>query len=553
VSDHSRAHARSQFAPASADFVRACSFARDRLIGACREGRATQDRLLLDLLARHGGTAFGREHGFVRIQSVADYRRAVPTRGYDELAPWIDRAASGEHGVLTSDAASMFLRTSGTTSASKLIPSTRHWRVAFRGPAVYAQWGTYLRYHPELIEHPYAVLDLTWDRREPSDYLASGVPYQSITNRAASVGESDWQPPWYHAPWFDVAAAEIPYRDRLYFKLRHFVDQDLRVISAVNPSTLVAIAELLQSEAAQFIEDVHDGTIAGRPFGPRNPARAREMEAMAARCGALLPEDLWPDLTLVVSWKAAMAAMYLPKIHGLYPHAESLPFMSTGTEGVVTIPIDRHPTAGILAVDQGFYEFMPPSEPGTTLLSHELDVGADYLVVMTQGNGLYRYQTGDVYRVVRMVQDAPFLEYRGRASSFSSFTGEKLTEHQVFQAIVDSLRALGLEASDYVCCPVWEDPPGYTVAAEPESRWPHAVSAALALEIDRQLQIRNVEYASKRTSGRLRQVQVVVVGGRRLSQLRSRDLRPGVSPLQIKRTVLQRDDAMVKEVDQCLQ
>jgi hypothetical protein len=549
------AHADSQLGNPG-PFLRACAEARQQLAAACRVGTATQARLLTELVARHADTHFGREHGFSSIDNMADFRRAVPIRDYDQHASWIERAAAGEPRVLTLDEPAMFLRTSGTTGASKKIPSTRFWRETFRGPAIYAQWGTYLRYHPEILEHPHAVLDLTWDRRLPGDHVASGVPYQSITNRPSSSGPGDWLPPWYHAPWFEVAPADVGYRERLYLKLRHFIEHDLRAIASVNPSTLLVVAEMLKEDASSLIEDVFNGTLGRRVFGPKNAARSRELEAIADRNGGLVPAEVWPGLGLVVCWKSAMAGRYLPQVQEAFPDAEILPFMSTGTEGVVTIAKDRHPEGGMLAVNQAVFEFVPagdgsagsvaPDSP--TLLPHELEEDQSYLVIMTQGNGLYRYLSGDVYRVFRMARGVPGLEYRGRSNNFCSFTGEKITETQVSDAFREALRERSLRAAQFACCPTWGQPPWYTFVVEPESSWSPDGCAALEQGIDQALQSMNIEYASKRFSERLGSARVRVVARGAFRRWRESMLATGVSPLQLKQVILQKDDSLLRQM-----
>src|SRR5207248_7359996 len=45
----------------------------------------TQERTLRRLVHRARATRFGRDHGFRRIRSVADFQRAVPIRTYESL------------------------------------------------------------------------------------------------------------------------------------------------------------------------------------------------------------------------------------------------------------------------------------------------------------------------------------------------------------------------------------------------------------------------------------------------------------------------------------
>ncbi|RYD46242.1 MAG: GH3 auxin-responsive promoter, partial [Verrucomicrobiaceae bacterium] len=79
---------------------------------------------LRDILDRHGGSAFGRAHGFEGIRSPEDFREAIRPMNYDDHRSWIERCAAGERNVLACDEPSAFERTSGTSSQPKWIPLT---------------------------------------------------------------------------------------------------------------------------------------------------------------------------------------------------------------------------------------------------------------------------------------------------------------------------------------------------------------------------------------------------------------------------------------------
>jgi hypothetical protein len=76
---------------------------RDGLLAALAAPREAMDRTLAGLVTANAGTSFGLEHDFKSIRGPEDFRSAVPIRDYDALAPWINRAAHGERGVLSAD------------------------------------------------------------------------------------------------------------------------------------------------------------------------------------------------------------------------------------------------------------------------------------------------------------------------------------------------------------------------------------------------------------------------------------------------------------------
>ncbi|HEY8206022.1 MAG TPA: GH3 auxin-responsive promoter family protein [Myxococcaceae bacterium] len=534
-------------------FRERCQAAREAFLAACDDPGGAQRRALAECIQPNRDTEFGRAHGFSGIREPADYRRQVPIRDYDELSPWIDRAVAGGERVLTAEPPNLWLRTSGTTGPSKTIPQTPVWRHRFRGPAIYAQWAAYLLYHPELADHSHATMDLSWERDTPTHFLGRGVPYQAITHREASLGGADWTPPWHDAPWFSYGAEAAQYGRRMYLRLRHFVGRDLRAIVAVNPSTPIVLANHLAASGPELAREIFEGTVFGGKASPPDRTLARALERMISRSGALRPREVWPRLNLVVCWRSASAALYADELRSLYPHAELLPFSTTGTEGVVTLPVDRHPTAGVLAVTQGFYELLPHDEHGQgpcdpharTLLPDELTVGRDYRLVLTQANGLYRYAVGDVYRVLEYVGGVPRLEYIARDGVFSSFTGEKLTEAQVAASTQAALRARGVRAARFTCCPTWARPPRYTLVVEPDAPLSAAQQGLLARELDLQLSAHNDEYGSKRASGRLDPPAVEVVEPRTFQRYWDERVAAGASAAQLKHLWLQRDDAIL--------
>src|SRR5437870_11177555 len=70
---------------------------------ATHHPREVQERLLRRILRSQSETAFGRDHGFRCIGTVADYRRQVPVAGYERVEPYMDRMRRGELTALVTD------------------------------------------------------------------------------------------------------------------------------------------------------------------------------------------------------------------------------------------------------------------------------------------------------------------------------------------------------------------------------------------------------------------------------------------------------------------
>ncbi|GAA0689151.1 GH3 auxin-responsive promoter family protein [Streptomyces malaysiensis subsp. malaysiensis] len=542
-------------------FIRRTSRALARQRRFCADPVPVAEAVLGDLLGQATGTSFGDEHGLGPARTLADFKAAVPIRDYESIRPYIERQLTGESRVLTRSEPYAFLKTSGTSGRPKLVPTTRHWRNRYRGPALYAQWGLYFQRLGLTSLYEGAVLDLSWER-SPAPAGSGRFPVYSVTGRPASVGERDWTPPWYDVPWF-TGGDDSDAATGLYRKLRLLVDRDVRLIVAVNPSKITALAAELSASAERLVREVREGTLLGAPHPllRPDPALAWRLDALRDFGGGdLLLPDLWPNLSLLVCWRSASARFYQGWLERIAPDVPVIPFSTTGTEGIVTLPVDTHPSAGPLAVGQGVYEFVPcpesddgsPLTPDEETLSFaELSTGGTYRLVMSQANGLYRYDVGDVYRVAGWVGELPRLEFAGRGGSVSSFTGEKLTEQDFFAAVHRALPAGdGMSPPVFSAVPVWDTPPYYVLTVE----WPRPLQAMGTAEFARRAEAAlcdvNSEYEDKRRTGRLRPLRVRALSPGTFRNLAERRSRQGIASAQVKHYWLQRDGRLLRELDE---
>jgi GH3 auxin-responsive promoter len=517
--------------------------------------RAAADAVFDDLLAQAEDTFFGRKHLLAGVRTRADWKKAIPIRSYPEFQPYIDKILDGDSAVLTASYPYAFLKTSGSSGKPKLIPTTRHWRDRYRGRGLYAQWGLYFAAVGFEQARGTSVLDLSWERSMPSP--PGERPVYPISQRPAAVSTLDWLPPWYDESWFHAIQDE-DYPGGLYRKLRLLAGSDVRILVSINPSKTINLAEVLAERAEDLIADLRDGTLAGAPCADgADRALADRLQAVHRRSGSLRLTDLWPRLSVSVTWNSASAALYRPWLEEAVPGVRKLPFSATGTEAIVTIPVDGHPSAGPLAVDLGMYEFVPVAgreedsqiEPDAESLEYwQLEPGQAYSVVTSQANGLYRYDLGDRYTVVDFVGAAPRLEFVGRTGFGGSFTGEKLTEDDVYTAVLNALGDAWRTRPVFSCFPIWATPPGYTVAIE----WPTGLgtwhAAALATRIEAELQRLNIEYAEKRRTLRLRPVRVQPVRHGAFRRAEEQRCRAGAPSAQLKHHWIHRNADLLDQL-----
>jgi hypothetical protein len=505
--------------------------AAQRFRAALADARGTQTRLLFDeCITPNVDTSFGREHGFARMRSIDDFRAAVPIRTYDEMVPWIERAAAGEKGVLTAEDPLCFNRTSGTGSAPKLIPVTRSYRMTHDRDRALAAWGLVAERHPDLLAHENALVNLVRDIRPVTTTTSGGIPWLPFSIGCANHLRDELQgEPGTAAEWALVPEHITDEQERKYYRLRLAIEHDVRGFFATNPSTLLVLADQLHAALPRLIRELTEGTVCGVPGRAPAPERARELEAFVGR--RITMKHVWPALSVVMSWTAASCGLYLPRVLERYGEGVQVqPVLSNSSEGPLTMVSTEHLTAGPPCITDVFYELLPVGGTQTQLVD-ELDVGAEYAMIMTQSCGLYRYAIGDVFRVASRQGNVPLIEFVGREGVVSSFTGEKLTEAHIVQTLAT------VDVGHATCFPRWGEPPYYTFVVESPR-----TDDTLAARLDAELCRHNEEYASKRETARLAPAQVQFVAPGTFARYRDLLAKTGTAPDQVKHKLIHRDD-----------
>lgn len=494
-----------------ADFMDRCFKFREALVESLENPAEAERKVFRHIISVVRNTEYARAVGISDSPDVEEFKKRIPISDYDGISPWLDEQASAGNSahIVTNDTILRWLKTSGTSSKPKKIPYTSQWIFQYRVPALYAQWATYIRYCPSMLAHRFATLDLTVSREHPKEFL-SNIPFQSITNRPHPLGSDDWCPPWHDEPWFSPDISH-DYGVRTYHRLRYFLASDLRAIVAINPSNLIALKNYLVDHLGELCSDIERGTLEGREVMGPDPGTAERLLGICSDPDFNF-RDIWPNLELIVCWTNSTARLYVHQLEKLFPGVTILPFMAVGTEGVVTIPVDDSIDAQPLAINQGFYEFVDADtdlggvvgQPLTDTLSfRELELGKSYYLIMSQVNGMVRYLSSDVYQVAGYLGQVPLLRFSGRKGIYNSFTGEKLTEEQIIDAMAQTLSNLKMKDSLFYCCPVWSSVPYYRFLVESGDPDNGDLATLLSRSIDSTLGTRNHEYRDKRASGRL--------------------------------------------------
>ena len=487
-----------------------------QLEAAATNPQATQMTFLQRLLARNADTIFGREHGFDRIRTAADYRRVVPVADYERLRPYVNRLLAGESNILTASPPLMFARTSGTTGQPKYIPITRESEAG--GSRLMRQWlYRALQDRPRFLDR--ATLGIVSPGVE--GYVPCGLPYGSVSGRIyqqiPAVVQRSYAVPY---PVF-----EIKDYDARYFAIARFaLTRSLSFISTPNPSTLIRLANVIATQTDRLIRAIHDGnlgvdagnlTAALQPFLKPQPRRARQLARIVQQFGTLRPQDCWPELQLLGCWTGGSAGL---QAQHLAAHFGPVPLRDLGylaSEARITLPLENNTAAGLLALTENYYEFVPEAAVDDAnppvLGCHELEVGQRYSLLLTTAAGLYRYCIHDIVEVTGFYRATPLLAFARKGKDMSNLVGEKLHANHVMLAMDQVQQRYGLSVLRYTLQPN-DDATGYALQVEltedAPTLSPDWWSEIFAPAFERALAAVNLEYGQKRNSHRLSPVTV---------------------------------------------
>jgi hypothetical protein len=508
-----------------------------------RPAQAQLERLI-SIISRNQNTAFGSQHGFSSVKSIRDFQSCVPIRTYDELSPYIERMTSGERNVLTAESPIMFARTSGTTASAKYIPVTPEYLREFRRASVVSGYHT-LRSFPGIASG--VALSVVSSARE--GLTAGGLPYGAISGylfeREPALIKRFVSPIPY-------SVFQIPdWETRYYAILRLAIQLPISFIYTLNPSTIMLLSKRLFEHRESLVKDIVDGAISTPDRLPSKTlddmsALLRPDKPRARRLLQLIkenrftPEQIWPQLKVICCWTKAAASFYLndfPEHFGQTPICDITYGASEGRGSVFLSP-----QAQVLALRSHFFEFIPEAEIDssnpTILLANDLEVGKNYYILFTTSGGLYRYNINDVVKVTAFHNNAPAIEFQHKGGNISSFTGEKISESQVTEALSKTLCETGIKLRFFTVIPEFKPAPHYQLLVEPD----RSQNGDLSLEAFRKLSNQfeqnlgrlNVEYKGKRESLRLAPVEIAVLPAGTYEQLRKRLASAGVADAQIK-------------------
>ncbi len=500
-----------------------------RFHAGLEDPEAAQQEVLRGLVRGAEGTEFGREHNLGQVRTLADFRAAVPLRTHEQLQPWLHRVADGEERVLTREPVKQLLETSGTTGSPKHLPVTASWA--------------------KTVQEAQALWTLGLIREQPGVTSGSALSVVSSAGHAVSpgglpigsnTGRIRRAQPWWlrnrYAVPDDVVCIQDPVV-RQYALLRFALASQVSSWTAANPSMVLLLCRRLQEWRGPLSADLAAGTLRHGPAQALSESVRVLMErklSPAQPPDDWLPCEIWP-LAAVNCWTQGPAAYFaarLPKALG-----GAVPIRDVGlraSEGFFAIPMRAQDPGSVLWPGGHLLEFV--GDDGQARWAWELEEGEEVRMVVSTQAGLYRYDLQDRISVVGRCGRTPVVRFVGKDGRFLNSLGEKVTEAQVSSAMETAAARTGVLPVGFCVRVCLDEVPLFEVAVEAASG-----AAELVDALDIALGETNVEYASKRDSGRLGPPRAVTVAPGSFSRYREERAREGAPEGQVKDPILALD------------
>ncbi|MEW6129969.1 MAG: GH3 auxin-responsive promoter family protein [Acidobacteriota bacterium] len=464
-----------------------------RFKNALQHPESAQTQVLEKIVAAFAQTQYGRSLNIRATDDYQNFAAKTPLVTYDDLSEWLTRQRQSEKNILVAEPVRFYEKTSGSAAAAKLIPYTQSLKNSFN--RMFFIWladlldnlpglqcgKTFISISPAFQQNESTEQDKRVGLADDAEYL----------NRCAQA---------LLKPFLVLPPAIKRLQEPMNFKhalaLTLLAEARLEIISIWNPSFFEIILDYLESNTERLTHDLRRGavTLEGVEFTLKPASDAR---LALLKKTPILWDEIWREVKLISCWTSAQAKPASLRLAAKFPDAFMQGKGLLATEAPMTLPlIEAHGFAPLLT--EVFFEFL--DERNQIKRLHELEIGSEYAIILTQQGGLYRYLIGDRVRVTGIYQATPCLEFVGRTAEVCDLVGEKLNA----QFVGECFARLSTRSDFQILMPVMNPSPHYLLVVDKLT----TNATVLQTELDTSLQ-EAFHYRQARMLGQLGGVQVL--------------------------------------------
>lgn len=374
-------------------------------------------------------------HLWPRVKNYEEFSKEFPVTNYTYWEEKINLQRGGKKDFFPN--CKRFQPTSGSSQKKKWIPYTKSFLSEYNqalGPWIFDIYKNYPR-----VRSGYHYFTLSW---QPEEMRRAGEINNDLEYLSKS---SEYFFSLVQAVPSSIAEAKTS-EASLFATITWLVARkELSFLFLWSPTFGLTILELLEKYKDAIAKSIKYGK--WELFSHELKGIACPYDAMRAEVfiQASNLKTLWPGLSLVSCWQSALSKSWYEKLKKKLSFCEFVENGLVATEGVVTFPYQGKLP---LAYKSHFYEFRN-IKTKKIYPAWDLGKGERYEVLLTSGNGIFRYNLEDRVEVVDYIENCPCFKFLGRENSID-FVGEKISSELAqelitsFQESFDGLTALCL-------------------------------------------------------------------------------------------------------------
>ncbi|SFB08697.1 GH3 family domain-containing protein [Algoriphagus aquimarinus] len=439
----------------------------------------SQENQLRELLNQAKNTAFGKYHGFEEILKsddlIASYRNEVPIFNYEQMhEQWWSRQERFED-ITWPGKPHFFARSSGTTGkSSKRIPITKEFMATMQSVGTSMINSLHEFNFPEtLFESEVLMLSSSSSLDQNEQGFQEG--------EISGINVSNF-PDWYdifYRPGKEIAAIR-DWDERVEAIAEQAPEWNIGAIAGIPSWVLLMLQRIIKRHQ---LNDIH---------------------------------EIWPNFQVFASGGVTFET-YREDFEALCKTPITILDTYLASEGFIAYSSKPETMAMKLALNHGyFFEFIPFDERGINesgdLLSeplilgiNEVEVGQEYVLLLSSCAGAWRYAIGDVIRFESL--DPPQIKITGRTKFFLNVVGSQLSEEKMDKAILELAEHFKTTINEYMVAAVKNEHGDYI------HQWvlvSDVKSDGLAEKLDDLLKSANKNYAVARSKA-LKGISVKVI------------------------------------------
>ncbi|MBE9017634.1 GH3 auxin-responsive promoter family protein [Chroococcidiopsidales cyanobacterium LEGE 13417] len=509
------------------------------------KAQAVQENLWRELLLTHKDTELGRKYQLGEIKTIEQFRDRIPILPYSSYEPYMERIAAGEQNLLTPEPVIYLTLTSGSTGKKKLIPTTRRSQNVVRQATLTSMGFLIEALESQGLKFGKLLVTNSVQRWGCTD---GGIDYGPASAGVLRMDNRLYQQFFAH-PYEALQAADSLARHYICL-LFALSDRSMCGMVANFPMLILRTCNYLEQYAEDLIQDLEKGTIASwLELEPEtrlalehqwsaNPNAARRLQEILKSEGRLTPKLAFSNLSFIACGRGGTSDFYFQRFPSYFKDTPIFGAVFSSAEGMFSIYPDVNTDGSVLAIESGFFEFIPEDqwqiEQPKTLLASEVKAGKRYRILTTNAAGFYRYDIGDVIEVVGFYEQTPLIVFRYRQAGQISSTTEKTTEAHATQVMQALQQEFGLLLEDFcITLSEHEFPARYLINIELAAGHSLKNYQTFLASCDRQLRQANTHYEISRKDA-IPPPQLRILAPGSFAIIRQRQLERGIPDSQLK-------------------